>query len=174
MDEIIERLKGLTDPELRNEGVKVGVKIGPINATTRKLLVKRVAKKLFESEGGNIEETVEENIPKEITHEKKNESDGKFYAVRIEGYHSNGEIFGNKTDCDKFLKANKSKQPRFASFCNHTSAKLWLDKSINTPIKPRKPFLYQGLVQIVKRRRIMKKNLLIKFLKRSHNMSGIK
>ena len=147
MEEIIERLKGLTDPDLRSEGVKVGVKIGPINATTRKLLVKRVAKKLFESQGGCIEEKVEEKS-NEIVPEKKNESDGKFYAVRIEGDLSNGEIFDNKADCDKFLKANKSKMPRFAPFCNHTSAKLWLDKSINTPIKPRKPLLYQGLVHL--------------------------
>ena len=121
--------------------------VGVLNASTKKFVVKKIAK--IEQEKSTSSESNKENAPipssnaspaeKEPKTPPRNAADGKFYAMRFE--NSENFIFDNIKDFNEHKKKMKSSQPRFAIFDEKRKAELWLSGALKTPVRPKRPEL---------------------------------
>lgn len=121
--------------------------VGVLSATTKKFVVKKIAKieqeKIGSLDSNKENAPVPSSLPCSAEAEPKtpprNAADGKFYAMRFE--NNENLIFDNIKDFNEHKKKMKSSQPRFAIFDEKRKAELWLAGVLKTPVRPKRPEL---------------------------------
>ncbi|XP_050415412.2 ankyrin repeat and LEM domain-containing protein 2 [Patella vulgata] len=156
MEDILQRVKQWTDPELRENFEKYGEKVGPLTATTRQLFQKRLAKKIFlvehpgETESSatessdssqNSTKTVLKNEePQNKAISVQNATPSMFYAVCLpkeEELYEGDLVFVDKMAALNLVK--KYKGSRFKVFRNRDEA-----QEFTKPVKIASPVLVQN------------------------------